>query len=235
MNIEGFVFNWKGHENRAAELERKIREHVPVTVINSEEQLAEDRPGWIHLDDSAYFSAQWNKAVELFKGDVLFHIQADADLDDFGALFAEARRLFAQYPLGIYEPNVDFTRHRYHRSKLQALEPDLLKIPVSDCTCWFVSAEVVRSMNPIDLSINRYGWGVSRAVTASCTAGGRLCVRDYRFLVRHPRGTGYPDARSWTEHLAYMRTLSRQIQRHMLFNEDARARLLWSQDVEPAC
>ena len=112
--MHAFVFNWKGHEAGAAALEEKIARHTRVTVINSEEGLDEAHPHWDHLDDSAYFSAQWNRAIELFDGDLLFHIQADARFDEFERLLAKIDHVFRTYPVGVYEPNVDFTDVTYH-------------------------------------------------------------------------------------------------------------------------
>ena len=134
MEIQGFIFNWKRHERRALALQEKVSKFVPVTVVNSEEQLSGDHPGWVHLDDNVYFSAQWNKAKELFKADVMFHMQADADFDQFEELFTRARSFFEKYRIGVYEPNVDFTKHRYHVSKLDQIDVDLYKVPVADCT-----------------------------------------------------------------------------------------------------
>jgi hypothetical protein len=91
VEIQGFIFNWKGHEASTVALENKLGKLINVTVINSEEHLREKHPGWVHLDDTAYFSAQWNKAVELFEENIFFHIQADAECDQFDAMLARAQ------------------------------------------------------------------------------------------------------------------------------------------------
>src|SRR5262249_19735157 len=123
--IQGFIFNWKGHEARAKALENKIGKLMKVTVINSQERLSDKYPGWVHLDNTAYFSAQWNKAIELFNADIFFHIQADAGCDQFGALIAKAKLVFEKYRVGVYEPNVDYTDIEYDKSKLQRIDSDL--------------------------------------------------------------------------------------------------------------
>jgi hypothetical protein len=228
MKIQGFIFNWKGHEQNALALQQKVSKFIDVTVINSEEQLSGDHPGWVHLDDNAYFSAQWNKAKELFNGDVMFHMQADAEFDQFEELFIRARWFFDKFKIGVYEPNVDYTKHRYHVSKLDLVETDLYNIPVADCTCWFVAGELVRTFPVIDLSLNKYGWGVSRVISALCPLQGRLCVRDYRFLIRHPKHTGYPVGNSLAEFMPYAETLGAAVQQQMMRNEQSRTKVLWA-------
>jgi hypothetical protein len=215
VKIQGFIFNWRGYEANALALEEKSGKFIEVTVINSEEQLSRARPGWVHLDDSAYFSAQWNKAVELFDADIFFHIQADAEFDQFDALFARVKFFFENHRLGVYEPNVDFTAYQYDRSRLRSIESEVFEVPQTDCTCWFVAGEILRKLPTVDLSINRYGWGIDRAIAALCRLNERLCVRDYRFTVGHPRSRGYCSAEAQRQLLAYQQSLSPEIGKEM--------------------
>jgi hypothetical protein len=232
MKIQCFIFNWKGHEARAAALEKKLASLVKVTVINSEEQLNDEHPGWVHLDDSAYFSAQWNKAVELFDADIFFHIQADADFEQFAPIFAKARSLFEKYKLGVYEPNVDYTDIRYDKTKLRPIESDVLEVPFTDCTCWFIDGELVRQLPPIDTTLNTYGWGIPRAIAALARLNGKLCVRDYNFVISHPKGRGYPSAVALEEFRTLASSLSPEIRDEISQGNHSRARLRASPPVK---
>jgi hypothetical protein len=225
MKIQAFIFNWKGHEARAAALEEKLAKLVHVTVINSEEQLSTPRPGWVHLDDTAYFSAQWNKALELFDADILFHIQADADCGQFEPLIERARALFEKHELGVYEPNVDYTDIQYDKSRLRPIETDLLEVPFTDCTCWFISGEIIRKLTPVDLAINQYGWGIPRVVAALARLNGQLCVRDYDLPVQHPKGRGYSSSEAMVQLKAYLATLDPQIKHEISQGERLRDQL----------
>jgi hypothetical protein len=225
MKIQGFIFNWKGHEANALALEEKIGKLIEVTVINSEEQLSGSHPGWVHLDDTAYFSAQWNKALELFDADILFHIQADADFDEFETLFARARSVFEKHRPGVYEPNVDYTDIQYDKLRLQSLGPDLFVVPFTDCTCWFITGDIVRQLPPVDLSQNKYGWGIPRAIAALSHLSGRPCVRDYAFTIRHPRGRGYSSESAAEQLKAYVGSLGPEVRDEISRLEEVRARL----------
>jgi hypothetical protein len=211
VKIQGFIFNWKAHEARAVELERAIGHCIPVTVINSEELLSCPHHHWVHLGDSAYFSAQWNKALELFEGDILFHIQADAHCGDFEQLFARARSMFQRGDVGVYEPEVDFSGFRYDTSRLRVVDEHVVEVPLIDQTCWFVAGDVLRELPEVDVSANRYGWGISVAVAAVCRLQQKLCVRDYGLAVAHPRGRGYPAEVAGRERDGYLTSLGPRI------------------------
>ena len=215
MKIQGFIFNWKGHEANAAALEASMARSIPVTVINSEERLSRPRPGWVQLDDTAYFSAQWNQAVARFDADIFFHMQADAEFDQFEALFARVQSLWEKHRLGVYEPRVDFTGIQYARRLLPELEPGLLEVPLTDCTCWFIEGTVLRKLPPVDVSVNRYGWNICTAVAALARLDGRRCVRDLHFRVRHPRSRGYSTEDARQEGGAYKQTLSAEVREEM--------------------
>ncbi len=176
-------------------------------MINSQERLSCPREGWIHLDDSAYFSAQWNRALAAFDGEILFHMQADACCNELERLLKRATRLFARGDIGVYEPHVDFTVYRYDRSRLKAVSEETFEVPITDQTCWLVAAGVLRGLPPVELRLNRYGWGISASVAAVCRLQGKLCVRDYNVSVAHPRARGYPSDVAADERNAYLASL----------------------------
>jgi hypothetical protein len=208
MRIQAFIFNWPTENSNVFELERRIGEVVDVVVINSDERLRDRYNHWIHLHESAYFSAQWNKAMEIFNGDLLFHIQADANFDDFDGLLRRAADVLKRKEIGVYEPNVDFTLITYNPASLPQIEPGLFEVPLTDCTCWFVAADVLRELPRVDLSVNRYGWGICGGVAAVCRLQEKVCVRDYTMTVRHPRSRGYCSKAALQERGAYLDTLS---------------------------
>jgi tetratricopeptide (TPR) repeat protein len=234
MRIHTFIFNWKGHEARAESLEKRLARLGDVCVINSEEQLSQPHPHWIHLDDTAYFSAQWNKAQELFRGDILFHIQADADCEEFEPLLQRAKTMFEKYNLGIYEPYVDYSDIQYEKAALRALEPDLFEVPFTDCTCWFIQRDVVRSLPPVDLSINKFGWGIPRAIAAQARLDGKRCVRDYQFTIKHPKRRTYPSFEAMRQLKDYLATLEPAVVDEIAQGEQVREKVRAKPPVAPA-
>jgi hypothetical protein len=205
--MEAFVFTWKGYHQHAAALERAIAPVVPVTVINSDPSVAHRHPGWVTLDDTAYFAAQWNEARRRFTGDILFHIQADASSAHLATIIDTARSMFAAHALGVYEPAVDYTDIQYDTARLRPLQPDVFEVPWTDCTCWFIARDVLTRVPPFDLSLNRFGWGLCPAIGAAARAQGLMCVRDHRLPVVHPRGRGYSSSEALSQMYAYLNGL----------------------------
>jgi hypothetical protein len=210
VNIQAFIFNWRGHAERAAQLETALSPLVDVTVINSEDAAKPDHPRWVHLGETAYFCAQWNAALMRFKSDVLFHIQADASHDDFPGLLGRAHAFLSRPDVGLYEPNVDYTDIRYTRDELRPIATDVLEVPLPDCTCWFIHRAVLETFRPIDLKVNRYGWGVPGVMAAKCRLTQRICVRDYSVTIQHPRRRGYPNDAALQQRNAYFRSFDQE-------------------------
>src|SRR4026209_2832619 len=101
MKIHGFLCHWKGHEQNAILLQKKMEPFINLTVISTDRSLESQHPDWIYLDQTAYFSEQWNKAIELFSGDIFFQIQADVSFDDFERLFERVPSQFRSHPIGV--------------------------------------------------------------------------------------------------------------------------------------
>ena len=207
MKIQAFIFNWRGHFENACRLEAGIGRFVEVTVINSEERAAPNRPNWHNLGDTAYFAAQWNKALELFDGDLLFHVQADVTIDDPARLIEKAAAAVRHHNLGVYEPLIDYTDIRFDSARLTPIEPNLLLVPFTDCTCWFIHGDVARAFPRVDTFVNKYGWGIELVVAAYCRSMRRRCARDFSIPVAHPRCRGYSTSAAVSQMGAYLKTL----------------------------
>jgi hypothetical protein len=194
MKIQAFVFNWVGHEERAATLEQQLGGLCDARVINSDSSVENRHPAWQHVGDDAYFAAQWNKALELFDADVLFHIQADASFPGFAGILERCRFAIGQRDCGIYAPNVDFTHWTYDRSRLKAIDAELFEVPQTDCTCWAIARELIERAPRVDPISNKFGWGIDWMMMATARLLRKKVVRDYRFTLAHPQGTGYNTA-----------------------------------------
>ena len=194
-NIQPFIFNWRGQFAKACTIEDQLREFFPhVTVINSDDDNT--RPGWINIGEQAYFGEQFQKALQLFNGDVLFHIQADVEYDNWSKLVEDAKFYLRFYGAGIYAPNIDYT---FYKSEWTDFESEIIVhshlkcVGSTDETVWFISKEVLDGLaeRRIDLSANTFGWGCDSVLSAISYSKGMPVLRDYRHTIKHPRGTGY--------------------------------------------
>lgn len=199
LRIRPFVFSWAGQFERACALEAAVGEAFgPVTVINAED--GRTRPGWVDVGAEAFMAAQFRRALDLFLADpaaeAMFHLQADAAYDDWGAIAAAARDAFAAYRWGVFAPNVDYTFHKARRVDVGAIRVPHAGLRVVACTdsiCWFVHRDVAQALQALQpaLHATRYGWGLDVLAAAVAFVAGRPVLRDYSYTVRHPRGTGY--------------------------------------------
>jgi hypothetical protein len=75
---------------------------------------------------------------------------------------------------------------------------------------------VLRQLPPVDVTINRFGWGICAAVAGLSDAAGQPCARDYSLTVRHAPGRGYSTVEALAQRVAYARSLGPDLSGRML-------------------
>jgi hypothetical protein len=195
MNIQPFIFNWNGQFEKTCIIEDSLSKIFDkVVVINSDDTNTRD--GWIDLGDSAYFSDQFRKALELFDGDILMHVQGDVAYDDWEKLVYDARYYLDYYNAGIYSPNIDYTWYSSENTDIDSIEsdhPNIKMVACTDETVWFIRKEIIQEMynKNIDFSKNKFGWGWDLVLSGICFSKGIPVIRDYNHTIEHPKGTSY--------------------------------------------
>lgn len=195
VKIHTFIFNWRGQFDKTVEKIKQLTDlgHT-LTVINSDE--AHNDEGWVNVGESAYFTDQFIKALELFDGDVLFHIQADASYNDWNNLIKDAEESFDTYEWGIYAPNVDYTWYDSTRTDIEGvqLRDKMMRlVACPDCTCWFIHKDIINKFKELKINMSPYkmGWGWDIIFPGISYLMGRLVIRDYHHTIDHPPGTNY--------------------------------------------
>ena len=228
MKVQAFIFNWPGKKQHAAKLEAMFRPHCATTVINSDDALRTNYPHWRHIGNDAYFTDQWNAAVDCFNGDIFVHIQADLWPTQIGRLLSECARFMTSGGVGVYAPNVDFNPHVYSRNALKLLHPGVYEVPATDNSFWCISAQVMRGMPRIDPVVNRLGWGIEYIVSAVARNAGLKVVRDYRFTAGHLKKRGYDNSQASIELARLKNTLEPAVYQQVLTLEGERDALVTS-------
>ena len=195
-SVHGFIFHWgKGERGKQLAMQTHTLADLigpevdKLTVISSGGTSASGE--WLVLDEEAYFGTQWNRALAEFSGEVLFHHQADAFLlgADYAQLVAGGRQSFRAHHCGVYAPRVDHSAwDGSHRSRLE-IAPGRYAVQNTDCTCWMIHRSVLHCQ-PRKLQ-TQVGWGIDVLYCDQARYLGLEVLRDYRFLVHHPMGTGY--------------------------------------------
>ena len=195
MKIQPFIFNWKGQYTKTLAKEDALQKIFDkVIVINSDDTQEEER--WVNIGDDCYYTDQFMKAIELFDGDVLFHIQADASYDKLEELVNDAKKYFEDYEWGIYAPNVDYTWYTSENTDIESIESNhdnIKMVANTDCTCWFIHKDIINEFlnRKIDMSDQKMGWGVDLCLSSLSFLMSRPVIRDYNHTIEHPPGTNY--------------------------------------------
>lgn len=195
MNIQPFIFNWNGQFEKTCSIEDSLKAlFEKVIVINSDDNNT--RENWVNIGNESFFSDQFKKALELFDGDILMHVQGDVSYDKWKELIQDAEKYFEYYNAGIYAPNIDHTWYTSENTDIQSLESDHLNIKMvatTDETVWFIRKEIIQEMltKKVDFSNNTMGWGWDLVFAAISFLRGQPVIRDYNHTIIHPQGTNY--------------------------------------------
>jgi hypothetical protein len=196
MNIQTFIFNWRGqYNNTLTKIDQFKKIGINPVIINSDDDC-ESLSDWHNIGEESYFTAQMLKALDLFTGDILFHIQADVSYDKWDKLMEDALKYYDKYEWGIYAPNVDYTWYSSDRTDIQRLQiPDtnLKMVADTDCTCWFIHKSVIETAKARNINFAPYkmGWSFDIVYSAVSYMDKKPVLRDYNHTVSHPKGTKY--------------------------------------------
>jgi hypothetical protein len=200
-DIQPFIFNWNRQFEKTCAIEDTLKEIFDdVTVINSDDNNT--REGWINLGDSAYFTSQFTKALELFKNDkkVLLHIQGDTEYTDWKGLVNDARKYYNLYEWGVYAPdvtNVWYTPDQTDIGGLQSEDSNIKMVACTDETVWFIHRDVINDFYKRDLlkimtsETIKMGWGWDLVANGISFIMSRPVIRDYDHQIQHAKGTNY--------------------------------------------
>jgi len=209
-SLHTFVISWPGFHDQAATIERGVGRDV--SVLNSD--AASHQPHWVLQASEAFYSARWNKALELCCSDVMGIVCADVTSTDWSFVVARARAAFAQLPeLGVYAPFVDTHFWLSDRIDLRRIGGDIYESPAPNGMCWFVKSDVARAVGSVDLSVNALGWGIDFVAGAIARQKGYAIGVDAGVTVRHPAGTSYDCDSAHSQMVAYLASLERAVQK----------------------
>lgn len=215
MNIQPFIFNWNRQFEKSCAIQDALTPIFDkVTVINSDDNNT--REGWVDIGDQSYFSDQFRKALELFDGDVLLHIQGDVSYDNWEKMVEDAKEYLEYYDAGIYAPNIDYTWYSAENTDIESLEsdhPNIKMVACTDETVWFIRKEIIQEMldRNVDFSNNKMGWGWDLVLSAICFINSRPVIRDYNHTVDHPMGTNYNKEKASQEMLDLWNSLDEDL------------------------
>jgi len=147
LKIQSFIFNWHNQFESTLVIEKQLNKILDqVNVINSDEQNY--RAYWHNIGEDSYFTAQFQKALELHDGDsIFFHIQGDTSYNNWNKLVQDARHYMQKYNAGIYYPKVKnvewYDDNITTIQTMHAPDENIKYIATGDETVWFIHPKVI--------------------------------------------------------------------------------------------
>lgn len=193
MKIHPIIFNWKGQTKKTLQKEQQLVNlgFRNVSVINSDEDTQPEH--WVNLSDQDYFTDQFLKALEVFDGDFLFHIQGDVSSDKWEEIMLDALNDFNKVNWGVYAPNIDYTGWNGRWTNISNTIEGRTQVACTDCSCWLVHKDIIEEFKSLklDMKDQHLGFGIDMLICAISHLNNRPVIRNYNFKVDHPKGTGY--------------------------------------------
>ena len=189
------VFDHNQHEG-AARWADLLSPHFDTEILDRGSTPACPHPAALHLEN-VYYSGLMNEAYRLLRERDyrwLMIVTSDIEIDAANAarLVAGMQDIVRTANVGLYQPSCALSLHG--RALYQSVchyTGRLRRVNFQEGWFHLVCREVLDAVLPVDVAVNRLGWGVDLALSHAARVGRMLVLVDDRVRVVHPRGSGY--------------------------------------------
>ena len=189
------VFDHNQHEG-AARWADLLSPHFDTVILDSGSTPPCPHPAALHLEN-VYYSGLMNEAYRLLRERDyrwLMIVTSDIEIDAANAarLVAGMQDIVRTANVGLYQPSCALSLHG--RALYQSVchyTGRLRRVNFQEGWFHLVCREVLDAVLPVDVAVNRLGWGVDLALSHAARVGRMLVLVDDRVRVVHPRGSGY--------------------------------------------
>ena len=189
------VFDHNQHEG-AARWADLLSPHFDTVILDSGSTPACPHPAALHLEN-VYYSGLMNEAYRLLRERDyrwLMIVTSDIEIDAANAarLVAGMQDIVRTANVGLYQPSCALSLHG--RALYQSVchyTGRLRRVNFQEGWFHLVCREVLDAVLPVDVAVNRLGWGIDLALSHAARVGRMLVLVDDRVRVVHPRGSGY--------------------------------------------
>jgi hypothetical protein len=197
-DIHPFIFNWNNQFEKTCAIEKELQKYFKnITVINSDDSNSKE--GWVNLGNDAFFGDQFKKALELFNGKVLMHIQGDVEYNNWKGVIDNAIKNYNIYKWSLYAPNIDYTYWSDYVN-IDGMKFDDKNLKLCTCldeTVWFLHKDVIDEFFKRKLFSffdgNKIGWGYDLVFCSLSFLMKRFVIRDYEHTIVHPKIRNYDE------------------------------------------
>jgi hypothetical protein len=186
------IFN-HAQNSDAISLKKRFREEIDTFIFDSGSVISSEEEG--HFDkvcDNIYYNGLINITnTFLHENGYKFGliVTSDVQIDDIGLLLKRIKVCFGQGSMvGVYSPSV---AEGFHAHTVHNPQKELERVTFTDGFCLAFRNDILRQLCPIDVDINKYGFGTNRMLGYYCLKLGYEVVIDHKLKVIHPFGSGY--------------------------------------------
>lgn len=189
------IFDHNQHDG-AARWAELLSPHFDTVILDSGSAPACPHPAALHLEN-VYYSGLMNEAYRLLRERDyrwLMIVTSDIEIDAANAsrLVAGMQDILRTANVGLYQPSCALSLHG--RALYQSVchyTGRLRRVNFQEGWFHLVCREILDAVLPIDVEVNRLGWGIDLALSHAARLGRMLVLVDDRVRVVHPRGSGY--------------------------------------------
>ena len=189
------IFNHNANEKAVRWWER-LSPHFETLILDSGSQPPCLHEGALNLDN-IYYSGLMNKAYELllqrdYRWLMIVTSDIETDAPNTERLVAAMQDITRTANVGLYQPSCALSLHgRALHQSLCHYTGRVRKVNFQEGWFHLACREVLDAALPVDLSINRLGWGIDLVLSYYAREKRMLVLVDDRIRVVHPRGSGY--------------------------------------------
>jgi len=189
------IFNHNQHAGAISWWER-LSPCFETLILDSGSEPPCRHEGAVILDN-VYYAGLMNRAWELLRERDyrwLMIVTSDIEIDASNTerLIAGMQDMVQTSNVGLYQPSCALSlRGRALYQSVCHYTGRLRKVNFQEGWFHLVCREILDEVMPIDLSLNRLGWGIDLVFSHVARIKRMLVLVDDRVRVVHPRGTGY--------------------------------------------
>ena len=225
------IFNHESTEN-AIKLKKQLSNFFECSILDSGSNLTDNEKSEIDYSfGNIYYNGLINEACKISKekeADYCTIITSDVTIVDPEGYSNYLKSTIDQNDTGIYMPSCDnsiFKQHLHRKNK------GLVKASLSEGFCYTVKVELLDKICPIDLNINRLGFGTSHVLSYVSLRLGLHVYVDHRVQILHPYGSGYSKKEAYKQQMNWMRSLGKPIVLHRYLVGKDYFQAYWFQQV----
>jgi hypothetical protein len=199
----------------AAELVQGFRSLAPVCAIDSGSDLTpEDEKTFDIRLPNVHYSGLFNEATRFATKQTqeseVYFICSDVGFDDYAEALRCATDAFRDPNVGVYAPTANASSHG---SMLNRGSGGFRQACFVEGFCFAARLSLMQEMTPVDLEVNRIGWGLDVHLGYLAMKNNQVSVVDDRVIVQHPTPSGYAKDEARTQRNRWYEGLPPKAQR----------------------